>query len=236
MITLMKNYKAFIDKCPHGPSILLIMIYLNDNGLPSRKEDLSKGCSKQLVEDIISYLQKNDVISPVIYNEEIHYVVNRISDILPLKLSPAEKFDILSSLRKVFPSADKFNTEVAYLEGMIRKHKLLEYKQIIMVLDGLQGSGLKTLEKVSRKDIDIILSSAEKPEAKSDISPTATEQKLARMMYSQMTDKRLKERLLRSGVQIKHIQEQLEQIGESFRLDAVIAELKGMPVKFKFLE
>lgn len=237
MIALMKNYGEFLERCPHGPSLLLILIYLNDNGLSSRKKDLSKAISSsKVLDDILTYLQSNNIINPIIHNNEIHYIVNRSTEVLPLSLSPADKFKILAALKELFPADERFNTEVAYLEKLIRQHKLFDLEKILAVLKGLVGTGLTSLQKVSRKDVDIILSSAEEAQASLESDATETEKKLARMMYVQMTDRRYKDRLLRLGVRTSNLDEQLQKTGDEYRLESVIVELKSMPVKFKFVE
>lgn len=236
MLTVMGAWKHFEESCPKGAKVLLVISYLNDLDQRSSKDDIISIIKDNAIDDTICFLIKNGIISTSLKDKCVQYVVNRSFEVLPFVLSPFEKAEILGALKDIFPGRDKFNAEIGNLELLVRRHKLYDATKILLVLRGLHGTKLGSLRDVSKKDVEIILAPPADPEQEPSEAPTPTEKRLARMMYGKMTDKRLKDKLLRVGVQTKYIDEILQETGDKYRLEQVIIELKSMPVKFKFLE
>lgn len=235
MFNVISNFGDLVKDCPSGPQVLLFIIYLNQNGMPCRFSDLSRVIKPALVTESINYLEKNNIINSILIDEEVYYIASVFIDILSMNLTAADKYDILAALRKVFPDAARFNSEVSCLEHIIRKFKLYSKEDIIKVLNGLEFLNIKTLAYVSQNDVDLFLSTG--ISEKSEKEHTATEFHLAKLAYRKLTiSTGTKERCQRMGVKKSDLNKFLAETQESYELENVIDIMNKMPVKFKFLE
>lgn len=238
MKRFLDNVVYFEQKYPGASGLFLWLHYYNSAGIIAGKEDLKKHAPPNYeLDKFLAQLQESEIITTVLIGQKICYQIRNLEGFCSLRLNASQKLIIMNLLKEIVKTDDAFNTEVAHLEYIVRKfpEKLANFESLKTVLKGLVGTSTRSLLNVTLNDINILLSRAYQ---KNVVEAAAIEKKAARMVYKRMTDKDLKQRLLRTGISHKHLKEFIvDCIGqEPYNFEAVLSELQNMPVKFKFTQ
>lgn len=238
MRRFLDNIQYFEQKYAGASKVFLWLHYYNSTGIPAGKEELTKHMTPGFpLDKFLAQLQESQIITTVILGQKICYQIRNLEGFCSLRLTASQKLVLMNLLKEIVKTDEAFNTEVAHLEYIVRKfpEKLADCENLKTVLKGLVGTSTKSLLNVTFNDIDILLSKAHQ---KNVVEAAAIEKKAARMVYKRMTDKDLKQRLLRTGVSYEHLKEFIvDCIGqEPYNFEAVLSELQNMPVKFKFTQ